>query len=309
MIRPRILFAGTPDFAVASLAALIDSGNAPLAVLTQPDRPAGRGRRISQSPVKTLALEYDIEVLQPESLRDAAVLAELTALAPDLIVVAAYGLILPQAALDIPGAGCPNVHAPLLPRGRGAAPVQAAILAGDRQTGVSLMAMTAGLDSGPVYAMESVDIEGEETAGELTGKLARLGGELLQARLDDVLAGRLEPVVQDETRVTNAPRIHAEDARLDWTLPAETLARRVRAYDPAPGAWFLLDGERIKCARAEAYADGEAAPGTVVSAGGAGVVVSCGEGALALRSLQRPGRRPVTAGEFTAQLDLAGRRL
>jgi methionyl-tRNA formyltransferase len=309
MTQPRILFAGTPDFAVASLEALINSGHVPVAVLTQPDRPAGRGRRVGQSPVKTLALEHDIGVLQPEGLRDAAVLAELGALAPDLIVVAAYGLILPQAVLDIPAAGCLNVHASLLPRWRGAAPIQAAILAGDSQTGVSLMAMTAGLDCGPVYATEAVDIGDEETAGELTERLARLGGELLAARLDDIAAGRLEPVAQDESLASYAPRISKDDARLEWALPADVLARRVRAYNPAPGAWFLLDGERIKCARAAARTGVAAPPGTVVAAGADGVVVTCGEGGLALMSLQRPGRRLVTAAEFSAQLDLAGRRL
>lgn len=309
MARPRIVFAGTPDFAVASLEALIDSDHVPVAVMTQPDRPAGRGRRLSESPVKRLALEHDIRVLQPEGLRDAAILGQLHALAPELLVVAAYGLILPQSVLDVPAAGCLNVHASLLPRWRGAAPVQAAILAGDRQTGVSLMAMTAGLDCGPVYALEATDIGPDESAGELTGRLARLGGELLAARLDDVSAGRLETVAQDESRATYAPRIHTQDALLDWTLPAEVLARRVRAYDPAPGAWFLLDGERIKCRQAAPIGGSAVPPGTVVAADAGGLVVSCGDGALELKSLQRPGRRPVTAAEFTAQLDLAGRRL
>lgn len=309
MTQPRIVFAGTPDFAAASLEALIDSGHAPVAVLTRPDRPAGRGRRVSPSPVKRLALKRDIDVLQPEGLRDSVVLAELSALAPDLIVVAAYGLILPQAVLDVPTAGCLNVHASLLPRWRGAAPIQAAILAGDRQTGVSLMAMTAGLDCGPVYATATIDIEAGQTAGQLTETLAGLGARLLADRLDAIVAGRLAPVAQDESRATYAPRIDKEDARLDWALPAGLLARRVRAYNPAPGAWFLVDGERIKCALAESREGVGAPPGTVVAAGGDGIVVSCGEGALALTSLQRPGRRPVTAAEFSAQLDLGGRRL
>ena len=309
MTPPRILFAGTPDFAAASLEALIDSGHAPVAVLTRPDRPAGRGRRVSPSPVKRLALERDIDVLQPEGLRDSALLAELGALAPDLIVVAAYGLILPQAVLDVPTAGCLNVHASLLPRWRGAAPIQAAILAGDRQTGISLMAMTAGLDCGPVYATATIDIEAGQTAGQLAEMLAGLGARLLADRFDAIIAGRLAPVAQDESRATYAPRIDKEDARLDWALPAEQLARRVRAYNPAPGAWFLVDGERIKCQLAESRKDVGAPPGTVVAAGGDGIVVSCGEGALAMTSLQRPGRRPVTAAEFSAQLDLGGRRL
>ena len=309
MRHPRIVFAGTPDFAAASFEALIDSGHAPVAVLTRPDRPAGRGRRVSPSPVKRLALERDIDVLQPEGLRDSAILAELGALAPDLIVVAAYGLILPQAVLDVPTAGCLNVHASLLPRWRGAAPIQAAILAGDRQAGVSLMAMTAGLDCGPVYATATIDVEAGQTAGQLTETLSGLGARLLADRLDAIVAGRLAPVAQDESRATYAPRIDKEDARLDWALPADQLARRVRAYNPAPGAWFLVDGERIKCHLAGSCEGVGAPPGTVVAAGGDGIVVSCGEGALALTSLQRPGRRPVTAAEFSAQLDLGGRRL
>jgi methionyl-tRNA formyltransferase len=194
----RVLFAGTPAFALASLEALVSAGIRPVTVLTQPDRPAGRGKRLTQSPVKAFAVDRSIPVLQPKTLRDDAVVAELEALEPDVLIVAAYGLILPQAVLDIPTHGCINVHASVLPAWRGAAPIQAAILAGDTHTGISLMAMTAGLDCGPVYVSESIPIGADETAGELHDRLAALGGRLLTGNLDAILAGRIEAVEQDE---------------------------------------------------------------------------------------------------------------
>lgn len=305
----RILFAGTPDFALASLTALVGSGVTPVAVLTQPDRPAGRGKKLTSSPVKQFAVERGIDVLQPKTLRDNDVAAELSALAPDLMIVAAYGLILPQDILDIPAKGCVNVHASLLPRWRGAAPIQAAILEGDEQTGISLMSMTAGLDSGPVFVTAAVDIGAGETAGELHDRLARLGGETLVANLDAILAEEIEAAEQDESKVTYAAKIAKQDAILDWHLPAATLSRRVRAYNPVPGAWFDIDGERIKCWAADSNAAVDAPPGTVISAGRDGIVVACGDGTLCMCSLQRPGKRRVTAQEFSAQIDLSGRCL
>ena len=215
MTQARVLFAGTPEFALASLRALVDHGVVPIAVLTQPDRPAGRGKRLTQSPVKQFAAEQGIDVLQPKTLRDPAVVEELAALKPDLLVVAAYGLILPQDVLDIPAMGCVNVHASLLPRWRGAAPIQAAILNGDEQTGISLMSMTAGLDCGPVYASDALPIGDDETAGELHDSLAKLGGRLLVRHFDDILDGRLEAVDQDESLAVYAPKIQKEDARID----------------------------------------------------------------------------------------------
>jgi len=305
----RVVFAGTPEFALASLRALVEVGVRPDAVLTQPDRPAGRGKKLTQSPVKIYSIEREIEVLQPATLRNDEVLESLEALAPDILIVAAYGLILPQSVLDVPRAGCLNVHASLLPRWRGAAPVQAAIIAGDGETGISLMAMTAGLDCGPVYVTESLGIGESETAGELHDRLAALGGSTLVDNLDAILDGRLDAVEQDERLATYAGKIDKRDAALEWRRPAEELERRVRAYNPVPGAWFDVDGERVKCWSAESNAGIDAPPGTVVSAGRDGVVVTCGEGALRMTSLQRPGKKRVTAQEFAARLDLSGRCL
>jgi len=310
MSDTRVLFAGTPEFALASLQALTGSGNVPLAVLTQPDRPAGRGKRLTASPVKQFALEHGIEVLQPATLKDPDAVARVAAFAPDILVVAAYGLILPQSVLDIPTKGCLNVHASLLPRWRGAAPIQAAILAGDAETGVSLMAMTAGLDCGPVYVEERIAIGPDETAGELHDRLAALGGELLVRRFDAIVSGALQAQEQDDALATYAPKIGKQDARLDWREPAEALQRRVRAYNPVPGAFFLLDGAPVKCWRAGVVArSDEAAPGDVLSADRDGIVVACGRDALRLDSLQRPGKRPVTAGEFSGAVAMAGRHL
>ncbi len=309
MQNPRVIFAGTPEFALASLQALVESGVVPVAVLTQPDRPAGRGKKLTASPVKQYALEEGIDVLQPTTLRDDEVLAQLAALQPDIMVVAAYGLILPQAALDIPARGCVNVHASLLPRWRGAAPIQAAILAGDEETGICLMQMEAGLDTGPVYIAEALTIGERETAGDLHDRLAALGGNLLAANLSAIIAGQLQPTPQDDSTATYAGKINKADAELDWRRDAEELERRVRAYNPVPTAWFEVDGQRIKCWEAESAASVDAPPGTVVTNGPDGVLVACGTGALRMTALQRPGKRRVTAQEFSAQVDLSGRCL
>lgn len=307
MTSPRIIFAGTPDFALASLEALVAADYTPCAVLTQPDRPAGRGKQLTASPVKTFAEEQGIPVLQPATLRDDEQVAALADLEPDVMIVAAYGLILPQSVLDVPRAGCLNVHASLLPRWRGAAPIQAAILAGDPQTGVCLMQMEAGLDTGPVFACETVDIGERENAGELHDRLAAAGSELLITRLDDILSG-LEARPQDDALATYAPKIRPADAQLDWRLDAAELERMVRAYNPVPGAWFMAGDERTKCWQASRVA-GAAPPGTVLAAGTDGVVVACGQDALRLEQLQRPGKRVVSAAEYAAQVALSGRQL
>lgn len=307
MTDARVVFAGTPAFAKASLAALVDAGVRPLAVYTQPDRPSGRGRKLTASPVKQYAQEQDLPVYQPPTLKDAQAQAELRAHAPDIVVVAAYGLIFPQAVLDIPAHGCLNVHASVLPRWRGAAPIQAAILAGDSETGISLMQMEAGLDSGPVFVSKAIPIGDDETAGELHDRLAALGGELLVEHLDDILAGRLEAKPQDASQATHAGKIQAADALLDWRQPAATLARAVRAYNPVPGARFAFDGDFVKCWRAEPC-DGDGEPGRVLTAGAPGIVVACGAGALRLTELQRPGRKRAPASGM-AELLSAGTQL
>lgn len=314
---PRLIFAGTPAFARASLQALCGAGHRPVAVLTQPDRPAGRGRRLTASPVKAWAVEEGLPVLQPVTLKDAAAVAELAALAPDALIVAAYGLILPPAVLELPPAGCINVHASLLPRWRGASPIQAAVLAGDRVSGVSLMRMEAGLDTGPVYARAEIALAPRETAGELHDRLAALGAGLLTERLSDILAGRLQPEPQDDAAATYAPRIRREDALIDWTRPAERIDRAVRAYDPWPVCHTRLEGELLRCWRAEPLPAGggtPAEPGRILAAGADGIDVATGEGVLRLLEVQLPGRRRIAARDFAnqrlaSQRDLAGLKL
>lgn len=305
----RIIFAGTPEFAKESLEALVNAGMAPVAVLTQPDRPAGRGKKLTVSPVKEYALEKSIDVLQPESLRDDAAVAQIEALDADVMIVAAYGLLLPQDVLDLPRAGCINVHASLLPRWRGAAPIQAAILAGDEQTGVCLMSMTAGLDCGPVFVSESIDIEADENAGTLHDRLAVAGGKLLVENLPKILDGALQAVAQDAAQASYADKIKTNDACLDWQRPAAELERMVRAYNPVPGAFFMLDDDRIKCWRATLDASVDAPPGEIVASDASGVVIACGDGALRLLELQRAGKNRVNAAQFSANSDLPGRRL
>ena len=304
----RIVFAGTPDFALVSLQALVESGRRPVAVLTQPDRPAGRGKKLTASPVKRYAEQQGIPVLQPPTLRDAEAAAELESLRPDVMIVAAYGLILPQNVLDIPTHGCLNVHASSLPRWRGAAPIQAAIIANDQTTGISLMAMTAGLDCGPVFHTSELTIGDDETAGELHDRLAALGGAILVEYLDSILEGDLTATEQDESLVTYAPKIEKQDAAIDWSLPADEIARRVRAYNPFPGTFFFADDTRIKVWRATAV-EGGADAGAVLRNDRNSVVVACGSGALRLDELQLPGKRRATAQDFVGQFDLTGARL
>ena len=309
MSAAKLLFAGTPDFALASLMALVESGYIPDAVLTQPDRPAGRGKKLTASPVKEFALGENIPVWQPETLKDPKVVADIAALEPDVLVVAAYGLILPQAVLDVPNASCLNVHASLLPRWRGAAPIQQSILRGDEKTGVSLMHMEAGLDTGPVYVSATTNIEVDETAGELHDRLAWMGGELLHENIDDIVAGNMEAILQDEAKATYAAKIRKQDACIDWNQPAQFVQRQVRAYNPVPGASFGFADEQIKCWRASLVEDIEAVAGTVVSADKDGIDIACAQGGLRLVEVQRPGRRKVSAAELAGQLDLAGEQL
>ncbi len=305
----RILFAGTPEFALASLRALCDSGATPLAVYTQPDRPAGRGKKLRSSAVKDYAQSRDIDIRQPISLKDDDVASDIAEFDADLMVVAAYGLILPQAILDLPKQGCLNVHASLLPRWRGAAPIQAAILAGDEETGISLMQMTAGLDSGPVFVRRSLLIGDSENAGELHDRLALLGGEMLVEYLPDIIEGNLEAEAQDESSVGYAGKIKKSDARMDWGNTATELLRQVRAYNPTPGAFFDVDGEQVKCWSAAPAEKQAGTAGTIVGAGRDGIDVACGDGVLRLLELQRPGRGRISAGEFADQLPLTDRRL
>ncbi len=309
MKHPRILFAGTPEFAREALQALVRHDYSPLAVLTQPDRPAGRGKRISESPVKQYAREVGLDILQPSTLRDADVVARLKALQPDIMIVAAYGLLLPQSVLDIPALGCLNIHASLLPRWRGAAPIQAALLAGDAESGVCLMQMEAGLDTGPVYASRATLLSPVETAATLHDRLAVIGGELLVEHLPDVCSGVLSAVKQEHENATYAAKIKTIDALLDWQLPAHELERRVRAYNPVPGAHFFVDELRIKCWQASQVAGADVEPGSVLEQSSERTVIACGSGALSLHELQLPGKRRVNPREFAAQCRLGGMTL
>ncbi|MEI2772563.1 MAG: methionyl-tRNA formyltransferase [Candidatus Competibacter sp.] len=307
---PRLIFAGTPDFAVPSLQALLAAEGVLVAVYTQPDRPAGRGRQPRPSPVKIQAQAASVPIYQPSSLRDPATQAEMVALAPDLLVVAAYGLILPPAVLAIPRLGCVNVHASLLPRWRGAAPIQRALLAGDAETGICIMRMEAGLDTGPVYARATCPIPRGTTGGELHDQLAVLGAETLRATLPALLAAIAVPVPQDDARATYAPKLEKAEAVLDWTRPALELERQVLAFNPYPVAQTYLDGQTLRVWRARAEQESSAAPpGTVLREGPAGIVVATGVGVLCLTEVQLPGGRPLPVAAFLAARRLTGRQL
>jgi methionyl-tRNA formyltransferase len=308
----RIVFAGSSDFAVPALERLAKSGHELIAVLTQPDRPAGRGLRPRQSPVKQCAIAHRMEVLQPARLKgDVAACTALRERHPDLMIVVAYGLILPADVLAIPHRGCVNIHGSLLPRWRGAAPIQAAILAGDERTGVTIMQMDQGLDSGPIIAAEAVDIAPDATAGDLHERLAKLGAELLLAVLDDVLAGNAVPVPQPDAGVTYAAKIAKSDATICWTDPAVAIDRMIRAFNPWPVAQTAVDGAPLRCWAAQPLAQGMSgsAPGTVIGAGPEGIDVQTGEGAIRLTSVQMAGRRRISAGEFARGCALPGKVL
>ncbi len=298
----RVLFMGTPDFAVPSLRALTEQANAGLAVagvITRPDKPVGRKQQVAFSPVKQFALEHDIPVYQPGPLRRPEALALLGDLAPDLIVVAAFGQILPSEALALPPHGCLNVHASLLPRWRGASPINAAILAGDDETGVTIMLMDAGLDTGPTLAQRATPIGSDETAGELSDRLALLGAELLIETVPRWLAGVLTPEPQDESQATMTRLLQKSDGLLDWQRPADELARQTRAYTPWPGAFTTWKGRTLKVLRARAIPfETDLPPGACfVSGADSSLEVICGEGALALEVIQLEGKRAMSAAE------------
>ena len=292
----KLIFAGTPEFAATALQALIDAGHAIELVLTQPDRRAGRGMALQASPVKRLAAVHGIEVFQPTSLRDAAAQARLQQVGAEAMVVAAYGLILPQAVLDLPTFGCINIHASLLPRWRGAAPIQRAILAGDRETGVSIMQMEAGLDTGPVMKVGAVSIEPTDNAASLHDKLASLGAALIVETLREL---PLAAVAQPEVGVTYAAKIEKVEAPLDWRQPAVQLGRQVQAFNPFPGALAVYAGQSIKVWTAEPLA-GTGSPGEVIAVDRHGIVVACATGALRLTELQKAGGKRLPAVQFLA---------
>ena len=297
------MFAGTPAFAVPCLLALLRSGVEVAAVYTQPDRPLGRGRRVEPSAVKQAAQTASVEVRQPERLRGWEVIAALRDLKPDLLVVVAYGLLLPQAVLDIPRFGCWNVHASLLPRWRGAAPIQRAIEAGDTQSGVCLMRMEKGLDTGPVLLQLSATLTGKETSGDLHDRLSLLGAEVLTDGIGLLRAGLIpQPRVQSEAGVTYASKLEKSEARLDWSADAFTLERKVRAFSPWPVAEAEVAGERLRIHRAETMTPSLEpsihSPGSVLDATAHGIDIACGNGVLRLLDVQREGGRVVTARDY-----------
>jgi methionyl-tRNA formyltransferase len=294
-----VLFMGTPEFAVPTVQALLDSRHALRAVVTQPDKPSGRGRRLSAPPVKQLALENGIPCLQPAILRDPEVVAELGALEPEVIVVAAYGKILPPDVLAIPPKGCINGHASLLPKYRGAAPIQWAIINGERETGVTIILMDEEMDHGPILVQRSAPIAPGETAGELHDRLAAQVADALLEALEGLEAGTISPVPQDHSQATFAPLLAKEDGRLDWSEPAETLVNRVRGVTPWPGATTTLDGTPLKVWRATVGAkEASGRPGEVVAVGDDGLSVACGRGAVLLEEVQVAGKRRMDASSF-----------
>lgn len=293
----RVAFAGTPEFAAVALAAILDAGYPVPLVLTQPDRPAGRGMKLTPSPVKRLALARGIAVDQPEKLRTEAQRAGLAACAPDVLVVAAYGLILPREVLALPRLGCLNIHASLLPRWRGAAPIHRAIEAGDAETGITIMQMDEGLDTGPMLLRRVLPIRPSDTTASLHDRLATLGGEAIVDALAALSRGELAATPQPAEGVTYAAKIGRAEAVIDWTRPAVELERRVRAFDPFPGAVSTLRDSAIKCWSARVV-EASGAPGTVLAVGEDGIVVACGRDALRCTVLQRPGSKRLAAGEF-----------
>jgi methionyl-tRNA formyltransferase len=311
----RVAFAGTPEFALPALEAL-RSHHEVVGVLTQPDRPSGRGRRLTASPVKAAALAAKLPLAQPATLRNEAVRAELARWRPEALVVVAYGLLLPPEVLQLPRLGCINIHASLLPRWRGAAPIERAILAGDAYTGVTLMRMDAGLDTGPILLQRRVVISRDQTGGSLRAALAPLGAEMLLEALAGLADETLTPKAQAQEGATYAARIGKAEARIDWTRDALAIERQVRAFNPEPIAETRLDGEQLRVFEAAAVDEstGEKVangvdPGAIIAVTADSVIVQCGRGRLAVRQVQRPGRRPVSARDLANTLVLPGRRL
>ena len=307
----RVAFAGTPDFALPALEALLKLHQV-VGVLTQPDRPSGRGRRLTASPVKALAEAHHLPLQQPASLREAAPLAELAAWKPEVLIVVAYGLILPRAVLELPRHGCLNIHASILPRWRGAAPVQRAILAGDPATGVTIMQMDEGLDTGPMLLTREIVIGPRDTGGSLHAALAALGAAALLEALEGLASGQLSSQPQPGEGVTYAAKVEKSEARIDWGRDAAAIERQVRAFNPWPIAETMLGGERLRIHSAEnmSVKDNKTSKyGVIVSVSDGIMLVQCGQGLLGIQKVQKPGGRVLQVSELAHNLDLVGRRL
>jgi methionyl-tRNA formyltransferase len=294
----KILFAGTPQFAAKALEAILGAQHEVVVVLTQPDRPAGRGMQLTASPVKQLALQHNLPVLQPNTLKDIDIQRQLANYNADVMVVAAYGLLLPRPVLEMPRYGCLNIHASLLPRWRGAAPVQRAILAGDHETGVTIMQMDEGLDTGDMLLMRPCRIDSSDTAATLLDKLTVIGAEAVLEALNRLCTGELKPETQDSTKATYANKLAKTEAALDWNKTSDQLQRAVHAYNPFPVANATLNQATIKIWQATAQPGQQGDPGQVLSVSKQGILVACGEGALNLEVLQRPNNKAMSASQF-----------
>ncbi len=306
----RTVFMGTPEFALPTLQGLLDAGVNLVGVYTQPDRPKGRGKKLAASPVKALALAHRLPVFQPERLRKPDVVEELRQLAPDLIVVVAYGQILPKSVLEIPRFQCINVHASLLPKYRGAAPINKSIVDGESETGVTTMLMDVGLDTGAMLVKRSTPIGPDETAGEVHDRLAQLGREAMAETLRLLCAGQLTPEEQDDAMSTYAPMMTKEDGLIDWSRSARQIHNQVRGLDSWPGAYSYLNGQVLKITRTGMSEEGSGAAGEVLRADATGISVACGQGVLIIGELQLPGKKRLTAREFLSGCPLpAGTRL
>lgn len=296
----RIVFAGTPDFAAVALKALLQAGHQVVGVYSQPDRPAGRGRKLTPSPVKQVALDAGIPVFQPLNFKDQDTRDELTALAPDVMIVAAYGLILPRAVLETPRLGCLNIHASLLPRWRGAAPIQRAIAAGDEQTGITIMQMDVGLDTGDMLLKTTTAIMPSDTGGSLHDRLADMGGEAIVEALAQLAAGSLVAEPQDDSLANYAHKLSKDEGHIDWSRPAVAIDRQIRAFHPWPGSYTdTSDGQRVRIHQVEVLTDNpEAAPGTIIGREREGIDVRCGDGCLRIHQLQLPGSRAQSVNDL-----------
>lgn len=300
----RIIFAGTPVFAATALDVLIKESHDIVLVLTQPDRPAGRGMQLVASPVKQLAIKYGLPILQPYALKEPKFLAQLHAANADIMIVAAYGLILPEAVLNIPSQGCLNIHASLLPRWRGAAPIQRAILSGDQETGITIMQMDKGLDTGAMLLKEKVPILENDTTQTLHDKLCEAGAHAIANTLNLLDQNEIVPIQQDETLACYAPKITKNEASIDWRKSAEKIERKIRAFNPVPGAYSLFRGNKIKIWQARVTTEDTEKPGEIIALEHNGITVACGTGSIRLEIIQKPGGKRLRAAEFLSGFNM-----
>lgn len=296
--RLRIVFMGTPEFAVPSLRALIEVGENVVAIVTQPDKPRGRGKKLTPPPVREAALKHNIPVFQPEKIKDEPFITAISNFSPDVIAVVAYGKILPKAILDIPPKGCINVHASILPKYRGAAPINWAIINGEKETGITTMLLDEGMDTGDMLLTEKVEIRDDDTTSSLHDRLKYIGADLLIKTIKDIKSETIRPIPQDDSQATYAPMLKKEDGRIDWTMKAEEIKNLIRGLNPWPGAYTRWDGKQIKIFKAEVEAGVKEEPGTVINISTEGIFAATGKGILLIKELQPENKNRMTASEF-----------